>query len=353
MSLPRKPGAWIGAAVAVLLVVVVVIRVIQAGAPEEPSPSVDEIRGEQGIPVVLAEAERGSIQVWQGSTGTVSGVRDAVVRARSGDQIDQVLVSEGSRVRPGQVLVRVAGEATEARVRQAEAQMRQAERMTDRLRPLYEAGAISEQEWEDALTRYEIARDDLRALRDGLELTSPLAGTVTEVTARPGTVPEIGDPLVRVADLSNLVVRLRVSAAHARAIRTGQIARLADDPEITGEVRRVALQADPLTRLVEVEVGFPPGLGLIPGTLVAVQVRTGARDDVVLVPRSALRDDVVWVVDEDERARRREVEVGLRNVETVEITDGVAAGDRVVIQGASLLGDGARVRVVSRDEGDR
>jgi multidrug efflux pump subunit AcrA (membrane-fusion protein) len=75
------------------------------------------------------------------------------------------------------------------------------------------------------LTQLELATADVAAARDVLTLTSPLAGTVTEVIARPGMIPSSGDPLVRVADLSQLVVYLRVSASEAAEIREGQPAR--------------------------------------------------------------------------------------------------------------------------------
>jgi len=350
VTFPKSRGAWIGIGIAGLLLLVIVVRVIQAGTTEEAAPTVEEIRDAEGIPVAVATAVEGPMEVWQAFNGTVSGATDAVVRARSDDQVASVPVSEGQRVSRGQALVRVAGEATQARVRQAEAAFRQAERTVERLRPLHGAGAISDQEWENAVTQYQMARDDLAAAREGLTLTSPLAGTVTEVIARPGMIPSPGDPLVRVADLSQLVVRIQVSATDARGIRQGLPARVAGGGP-RGEVRRVALQADPVTRLVEIEVAFPPDAGLIPGTLERVEVQTGSRAEAVQVPRAALRDDAVWVVDEEERATRRQVSVGVQTSEAVEITSGIEAGERVVVQGASLLGEGAQVRIVSGEGG--
>jgi RND family efflux transporter MFP subunit len=226
-----------------------------------------------------------------------------VVRARTGDQIAAVTVTVGDRVRTGQVLVRQAGEATEARARQAQAARTQAQRTVERLRPLHQAGAISDQEWEQALTQLELASADLAAARDALTLVSPLNGTVTEVIARPGMVPSSGDPLVRVADLSRLVVYLRVGAADAAEMTEGQPAQFGNTA-VEGRVQRIALQADPATRLVEVEVAFPPTAGLIPGTLATVRIGVASREQAVQVPRAAVRDGAVWVVDAEGRASR-------------------------------------------------
>lgn len=348
----RRRRVWIPVVLGVAFLAIVVVRVIQAGTPEEPSPSVEDIRQQSGLPVTVAEARRGELEIWMPFNGSVSGVRDAVIRARTGDQIASVLVSVGEYVREGQVVVRQAGETTLARTRQAELALEQAQRTVNRLRPLHEAGAISDQEFDQAVTQLELARADLAAARDMLALTSPLAGTVTEVTARPGMIPSSGDPLVRVADLSQLVVRLHVSAREASLIREGQPARLGSGA-VLGRVRRVALQADPVSRLVEVEVAFPPGSGLIPGTLATVEIQVASADEAVQVPSTAVEEGFVWVVGEDEQVSRRPVQVGLEGVDRVEIVSGLEAGEQVVVEGGSLLSEGARVRIVNASGGIR
>jgi RND family efflux transporter MFP subunit len=347
----RETRVWLPALIGVILVGVVILRIVQASTPAEPTPTVEQIRGEQGVPVAVETVAGGALAVVREFNGSVSGAREAVVRARSGDQITAVPVEVGSRVGSGAVLVRQSGEASGARVRQAQAARLQAQRTVDRLRPLHEAGAISDQDWEQALTQLELARADVAAAGDVLTLTSPLAGTVTEVTARPGMIPSAGDPLVRVADLSQLVVYLRVGATEAAEISEGQRATL-PTTGAEGRVRRVALQADPATRLVEVEVAFPPAVGLIPGTLATVQIEVAARENVVQVPRTAVRDGAVWVVDEQNVVSRRQVQVGLQSRDRVEIVAGLTGGERVVVEGGSLLSEGALVRVVSgRAEG--
>jgi HlyD family secretion protein len=342
----RNPRVWIPGVVGLLLVLLIIVRVIQAGADRPAQPTVEQIRAERGVPVTVTPVVSGPLEVWREHSGTVSGAQEGVVRARTGDQVAAVLVTVGDRVRTGQTLVRQAGETTEARVRQAQAALNQAQRNVERLRPLHEAGAISEQEWEQTLTQRELAAADLAAARDALTLTSPLNGTVTEVVARPGMVPTAGDPLVRVADLSRLVVYLRVGAAEAAELREGQPARFGNTGT-EGTVRRIALQADPATRLVEVEVAFPPASGLIPGTLATVRVGVASREQAVQVPRGAVRESAVWVVDAENRATRRNVVVGLQARDVVEIVSGLDPGERVVVNGGGLLSDGAVVRIVN------
>jgi multidrug efflux pump subunit AcrA (membrane-fusion protein) len=162
----RSTGVRVAAVIGAVLVLLIIFRVVQAMSPGEPQPTVDQIRAEQGVTVSTATVAAGELAVWREFNGTVSGAQEAVVRARTGDQVTSVPVTVGTRVRRGQVLVQQSGEGTAARVRQAEAARRQAASTVERLRPLHAAGAISEQEWEQAQTQLELATADVVAARD-------------------------------------------------------------------------------------------------------------------------------------------------------------------------------------------
>lgn len=329
-----------------LFLAVVVWRVVQATADQDAAPTVEQIRAEQGVPVTVAGVERSALSIWEEFSGSVTGTRDAAVLARADDRIAEVLVQVGDRVRRGQVLVRVANESVAARVRQARAALTQAERAAERAKALLDAGAISDQAYEQATTQLELARADLAAASDPSTLTSPLDGTVTELIARPGMIPRNGDALVRVADLRESIVRLRLSATEVARLRVGQPARVVES-DARGQVRLVALQADPNTRLVEVQVVFPPSARLITGTLATIEVETTRRADALQVPRAAVRDGAVWVVDAEGLASRRTVRVGMQGADVVEVLEGLVVGDRVVVEGGSLLSEGARTRIVA------
>ncbi len=336
---------WTLSILGLIVVVVVVVRVFQLAGDEEPDPTVDEIRERSGFAVLVAEVDRGDLETWRRFSGTVLGDREAVLRARSGDEIREILVGVGDRVRTGDLVIRQAGQGSDARMRQARASVEQARRNVDRLRPLWEAGALSDQDWEDANTRLEVAEADLEATAETQDGLAPIAGIVSEVPARVGSFPQVGDPLVRIVDDGAYRIPLSVSEGQAREIERGmQVEAVGVDTP--GSVDRVAIQADPRTRLVEVETRFPGSASLRPGTLIGVRILVDSREDVIRVPDQALRDGGVWVVRDDDTVEFREVETGLRNDELVEVTSGLEVGEKVVVEGASLLSDGARVQVV-------
>ena len=326
------------------------LRVVQASRGTPATAEVDEIRARTGIPVEIALVTVGSMVVHREFTGVLRGIRSATIRAGTGDEIVDIPVRVGQMVREGEVVIRQSSEGSMAAVRQAEAAYDQAKRTVDRLRPLQERGAISEQDWDTAVTGLRVAEANLEGARRSVDLVSPIAGVVTDLLLTRGSMPEPGDPIARVADLSRVQVVLQVSPDQARELALRQPATVPAHG-LVGSVSGVALQADPESRLLEVELTFP-GSGsaeadrAVPGTLVAAQVEVGRRARALLVPRGALRDGVAWVVDAEGVAHRREVTTGLEGEGQVEILGGLAAGEQVVVAGASLLSDGARTRIV-------
>jgi len=237
-----------------------------------------------------------------------------------------------------------------ASVRQAEAAYEQASRSVDRLRPLREQGAISEQDWDNAQTGLSVATANLEAARRSVDLISPITGVVTDILETRGTVPSPGDPLVRVSDLSRVQVLLEISTSQSRELAVGQQAMLSEY-SLTGQVSRISLQADPESRLVEVELTFPGSSGpnaprVVPGGLVSASVVIGEKESALLVPRDAIDAGAVWVVDDAGIASRRPVTTGLTATDLVEVVEGLAEGDRVVVAGESLLSEGALARIV-------
>jgi len=341
------------------LLILVAWRVVQSTRGAPPAQDVGDIRAQTGIPVEVAAAQEGPLVVRREFTGTLRGIREATVRAKTGDEIVEIPVLVGQRVRAGQVVIRQSGRGSQASVDQAEAAYQQATRSVERLRPLKDRGAISEQDWDNALTGLRVAEANLEAARRSVDLISPIDGIVTDVPVTRGMIPESGDPLVRVSDLSRVQVLLQVSPEQARELALAQPAHLPSQG-LEGRVTRIALQASAVSRLLEVELTFPgprarPRVSddsspaaepAIPGTLVTAQVEVGRRASTLLVPQAAVREGIAWMVGTDGCAHRREVTLGLTGDGLVEVLSGLAPGERVVVAGTSLLSDGARIRIV-------
>jgi membrane fusion protein (multidrug efflux system) len=158
--------------------------------------------------------------------------------------------------------------------------------------------------------------------------------------------------------MDTLKIRLPVSERDIGRIRPGLHAQLRVDayPEdvFTGKVQRVSPLIDPTSRNGEVEISIAnPDHRLKPGMFAKVAVMLEQRQEVVVIPRDALRldalDAAVFVV-QDGVAHLRRVATGLQTDTEVEILDALAPGTEIVLAGHHGLKDQAPVRVVQAKE---
>jgi RND family efflux transporter MFP subunit len=225
---------------------------------------------------------------------------------------------------------------------------------------------ISPNEYDSALRQLRTAQAQLDATQARLksaeeqltytELKSDAAGVITEKGAEVGEVVAAGKMILKVAQQSG---RDAVFDVPAQAMRDGLALGeqvevwLADHPEIkaTGQVRQISPEADPVTRNYEVKVGLTdPPTGMFLGATVVGRVILKA-DSLIEIPSSALTmvedKPAVWVVDaKDQRVHRREIMIARHAPDSVIVTDGLNAGERVVTAGVQTLHEGQAVKLL-------
>lgn len=183
-----------------------------------------------------------------------------------------------------------------------------------------------------------------------LILRAPVAGTIQGLTARPGDVIAAGTTVATIAARGNLRGRFGVDPVLAQRIRPGQpieISAVGSGAPVFGRVSGVDPQVDPATRLASLYAQLPPSVAWAPGSPLQARLQVGATSEGITIPYVALLDDggksYVFVVDKAV-AHRRDVVSGNSQGDVVVITSGLAAGERVVTEGATALDDGMKVR---------
>lgn len=278
----------------------------------------------------------------------------------------------GQQVKKGQLLAylvpRLGGETDLASLGAAAAQARVAHELArqerSRLEALYREEAVPEKRVLAARAAEASARAALAAAQQrlgqysgaggGIALRAPVAGTLVDVRVAPGAFAAEGAPLFHIADRRSLWLELRVpeSAAARLARPSGAVFRVAgSDVSVdvvagqNGKLVAVGGIVDPTTRSVPVVFEFAPGdLPLPIGMAVQAQVFAGGTRDAVAIPASAVLDEggmggmsVVFVMAGGESFERRQVRLGARDGDWVEVLDGLTPGSRVVSRGAYLV----------------
>lgn len=315
-------------------------------------------------------------------TGTVRAVNQAAVKARVGGEVREVMVREGEAVKPGQILVRM--DETEYRARLAQArgalaaaqgQLNIAQTARDNNRALLEKGFISRNAFETTSSQYAIAKANVdsakgafdvaqEALKDTV-IRAPIGGLISSRTVQPGEKVSPDNRLLDIVDLREMELEAPVPAQDIAAVAVGQQVDVQVEgvPQaLQGRIVRInpATEAGSRSIPVYVRIDNPNGL-LRSGMFAEARLTVAHRDDVLVVPRTALRADDAGQVPGQETSSfvyavengtitRRNVKTGLAGVAadgpSIEITEGLAAGVQVIRNNLGNFPEGAMVRVV-------
>jgi RND family efflux transporter MFP subunit len=316
------------------------------------------------IPVV-AQTITSSTRAW---STTASGVVQAQTSVDIAFQVPGKVVmvgpDEGQPVRAGQPIAALDSTDYRLAVEQASSQADRASRDRDRNQPLLASGSISAADMDhlESGARQSVAAADLAKKRlADTRLTAPMSGIVARRAIEVGATVAPGQPVFTIMNLDPVRVRVGVPEGDVGHITEGSAATVripALDANFTGRVSLVGVAADPATRSYTVEISVPnPARRLRAGMIAEATITTAQSTSATLVPASAVLHDGgvngvtrVYVLDADAaRVHSRRVTTGAVHGDSLEITSGIAANDRVVVAGQQRLRDGARVRAVSND----
>ena len=347
-------------------------------AEADPAPHDDEGIGftkEQQWKVDFATTEvvTRPIRAAVTATGSVRARPDgeALLTAQAAGQIQAagVFPRLGQTVQKGQVLAylvpRLGGETDlatlQAVAHKAKVERDLAGRELARLEDLYRDEAVPEKRVlaaraaeASAIAEHEAARQRLGQYGGnggGVPIRAPVAGVLVDVRISPGAYAEAGATLFHIADRNRLWLELRVPESDTARLSspTGAAFQVAGDapsveiiPGKNGRVVAVGGVVDATTRTVPVVFEFTPGARSFPiGMAVQAQVFAGGAREAVAIPASSVLDEggmsVVFVQLGGESFERRQVRLGAREGDWVEVLDGLTPGSRVVSRGAYLI----------------
>lgn len=383
------------------------------------------------VAVKVVKAERDDVSESVTAVGTVTPRNVASVASKVSAPIVEMAILKDRAVAAGDVIARLesrdlqsaAGEADAAvreaeatlrqtsggtnpegdaqkrkAVRDAEANVRNAEALVARRTTLFQKGGIPKKDLEDAQLQLSLARSELELARREVELAaanlnvtnvriaesrlqqareraanahaqldyavvrSPIAGIVTEQVHQKGDYVAAGDKIVTVADVGQVVVKAQFPDSEVAGVEAGANVSLepstGQEGPMFGTVQLVSRTADPASRTVEVWVSVVnEDNRLRPGEFVKATIVTEEAENAVTVPPAAVTLDEpdgdtgkVVVVDETSVAHEVEVKVGVKGDDAWQIVEGLDGGESVVVEGNYALPDGTKVRAVEVPE---
>jgi RND family efflux transporter MFP subunit len=300
--------------------------------------------------VVVTSPGRGPAVEAIYATGTVEPVRWVKVGPTVPGRIEIFDCVEGAPVAGGQVLMRLEDRTQRARLAELEAAMRFKELELERYRTLLKNDFASRQAYERARSDLDQAQAAVEAARQALTdmtVRAPFDGVVLREDGEAGEVVKAGDALCWIGDPTRLRITAEIDEEDMPRIAVGQRTLLKADAypgrSLDGRIDDITPQGDPVNKTYRARIALPADTPLLVGMTVEVNVIIRDTADAILVPPAALREGVVWVV-EDGVARRRAVEIGVFGDDQVEILSGLDGDEILIVDPPNRLADGDAVR---------
>lgn len=315
--------------------------------------------------------------------GDVRGASEVRVFAQLPERVRELHVAVGARVAAGDPIVTLEATMQSANVAQASGAVEAAIANRDRLRADLErserlagTGAVAAAQIDTLRSGLAAAEAQVRQLGGALGaartqssravIRAAVEGTIGQLNVERGDMANPAIPIATIVDAERLEVVVRAPERDVVRIQLGMPVSITPPalPNVTvrGTVAEIPPVIDRLTRSGEIVITVEdPERRLRPGMVARASIELARRPGVLLVPGRAIlltpeTDEtgraIAFVV-EGTAAKRREVVVGARYDERIEVREGLRAGERLVVRGQHLLRDGSPVRTSAGGEGDR
>ncbi|MBB2496001.1 MdtA/MuxA family multidrug efflux RND transporter periplasmic adaptor subunit [Aquipseudomonas ullengensis] len=380
-SAPRFSRTWL---IALLVLVVVLLLWWQWPAKSQgeagPGQKGPWARDEGPVPVRLASVTRGDFNIELKALGTVTALNTVNVRSRVDGELTKVLFEEGQLVKAGEPLAQIdprpyqiALQQAEGTLAQSQAQLQNAEIDLARYKGLYAEDSIAKQtldtqvalvgQYRGTVKNNQAAVADARLNLDFTRIRAPISGRVGLRQVDLGNQVKSSDttPLVVITQVEPIAVSFtlpegelppvlaKVRAKQKLLVQAwdrGEQLQLAE-----GTLHSLDNQIDITTGTVKLKARFENASEqLFPNQFVNVRLRVETRAGATLIPSAALqfgsRGTFVFLVGTDHKVQVHRVTVGASDGPTTLISEGLAVGDRVVMEGTDKLKDGSDVQEI-------
>jgi len=295
--------------------------------------------------------------------GTLAANESVELTATVTETVSAIHFDDGDRVEKGQVLVEMTRREEHAQLEEARATVNEARRQYQRIKSLEAEGTAAralvderQREWETAAAR--LAAIESR-LADRL-IKAPFAGIVGLRDLSVGALVQPGDLITTLDDDSVMKLEFPIPETFLDDVHPGlevaALTRAFPDRRFSGTVKAIDSRIDPVTRSIRVRALLPnTDRALKPGQLMRVELVKNPRT-ALTVPEEALlalgQQQSVLIVGADNTIEKRDIRIGTRRPGLVEVLDGLAAGERVVIHGMTVQ-PGQSVHISIVDDGSR
>jgi membrane fusion protein (multidrug efflux system) len=293
--------------------------------------------------------------------GTTLANESARITAAVTEKVVAVHFEDGQALQAGDLLVTLQQNEERAQRAGALEQLAENERELKRLQTLLQEDVVPQRDYDARLTLVNVTRQRIREIEARIgdrTIRAPFDGILGLRQVSVGALVEPGDVIATIDDLSRIKLDFNVPATYLSALHPGSVIHAYSagwgDERFEGTVATIGTRIDPETRSVLIRAIIPnPEMRLKPGLLMTVQLLNRQRQ-ALMIPEEALvpvqRRHYVLTVGADLVVRQKQVAIGQRQPGMVEITQGLAPGERIVVRGTTRVRPGQKVTIRGSQE---
>jgi len=271
------------------------------------------------------------------ATGEVEPVQWSKISTQLTGKVEEIHVKEGDKISKNTPLAKLDDSVECTKASQYLANLRFLEKETERYKALADKDYSSKSKYQRILSEYQAAKAQLDAQNEvvgRMLIKSPLDGIVLKRDVEPGEIITPSDIIFWVGNNDSLRVTAEVDEEDIALVKKGQTALIkADafpDRTIKGTISDITPKGDPVDKNFRVRVSLPEDTPLFIGMTVEINIVAKTIDDALIIPASSLFDNTVWVK-EGKKFKERVVQTGITNDEKVQILDGLAQIDIILL----------------------
>ena len=280
--------------------------------------------------------------------------------------LTNVYVTEGQKVKKGQVLARIDDGGLSQQLAQLKIQAELSKTTFERQQRLWDQKIGSEMQYLQAKSNYESQTQAIAQLEQQVAktvVTAPFSGSIDDVMSEQGSVVMPGQTaLMRIVSLKNMYIVTDVPEKYVANIKRNKKV-LVDFPilnkQMVSSIRQVGDYIDPNNRSFKVEISVPNDDSSIKPNLTAkLRINDYSSENALLIPQSvisenALGEQYIYVIKEkngdEATAEKTIIKTGMTQGDIIEVIEGLENGQEIILEGARSVNDGQKVKIINQE----
>lgn len=312
------------------------------------------------VPVNLQQVEAVTFNHFFEASGSVIPVNEAFISPEVNGQVSEILVSEGDRVKKGQLLMRLNTDITDKTIQEVETSLALATDVFNRQKRLWDQKIGSEIQFLEAKNNKASLENRLATLRAQLEMsdiTAPIDGIIEKVNLKKGELAVPGMQVIQLVNLSKLYVRADISENYLPYLKMGDEVTLTF-PSYPGymkklNISRIGNVVNINNRTFEIELELENTQEeLKPNMVGVIKINDFTAENSMVAPSKVIKEDLnghyLYIAVQDGNdliARKRYIQIGRTFNDQTRVVGGLEFGDKIIVDGFNRVSDGSLLKL--------